>query len=125
MRMKSEDTENESGPSFFESICKNFHGYCFQKVPSFDEKLIFGSYDRYEKYDENKQYHKEKYLAIYTGTPQYYVDYIYCIDCDGEQHYFAVSKRVSTEMDELSKFCPCVRCTTRSFNPLKYIWCQF
>ncbi len=111
--------------SFFDNICNNFYGYCLQSSPFFNEQLVFKPYDHYEIYDKDKKYHKNKYLAIYNGTPQYYVDYIYCIDSESEKKYYVISKRVPTDIDDLKKYCPCVRCSTRKINPLKYVWCSF
>jgi len=119
---------DENSDLFFDNIDNNFARYCFQKIDIFDEKLIFGVYDHYELYDKNKKYNKDKYLAIYTGTPFYYLDFIYCIviaDNNDKKLYYVVSKRVPSDIQDLKKYCPCVKCSTRKLNPLKYIWCKF
>lgn len=118
---------DEDSEYFFNNIDNNFSRYCFQKIDIFDEKLIFGVYDHYEAYNKQKKYNKDKYLAIYTGTPFYYLDFIYCIVIEGnnEKLYYVVAKRVPSDIQNLKKYCSCVRCSTIKLNPLKYIWCKF
>ncbi len=80
-------------------------------------------YEHWEPYSEVKSYTKRVYQAAYNGRMCDYVDFLFVLSSNGHEDYFVVSKRVKTELDDLQEYCPCVRCDSYIFNPLRYIWC--
>ena len=84
---------------------------------------LFKEYDNYELYDETKAYSKKAYLGNYLGKYYYYQSYLAILQTEEQMSYYVIAKRLLTEEDKLIDYCPCLKCTSIFFNPLKYLTC--
>ena len=86
----------------------------------------FIEYDHYELYDENKSYSKRPYQAAYKAVLREYQNYLYILESeDGFNEYYVIAKKLYNDLEQLERYCPCLKCSASYFNPLKYIWCPY
>lgn len=94
-----------------------------QKDPDRTLEDFFIEYDHWEPYSETKIYSKRIYQAAYTGILRDYHNHLCILEAEDTTEYYVVAKRVRNELEALEPYCPCITCSSSSFNPLKYIWC--
>src|SRR3990172_6381652 len=94
-----------------------------QKDPNQPMEDYFMDYDYWEKYSEAKPYSKRIYQAAFKGVMREYQNYLCILNMEQNEEYYVLAKHIRNELETLAPYCPCPRCVSYIFNPMKYIWC--
>lgn len=109
-----------------DEIRQRFVGFLYlTKEPDMNIEDYFIEYDHWEEYDEKKSYSKRPFFYVYKNTMKKYQNYICFMEEGEDMKYYVLAKKMKSELEDLERYCPCIRCKSSIFNPLKYLFCPY